>query len=114
MNNKDNSSEIKKIIKYVMIPSFLYFGSIFLLSLISVVIGHGVFIGVVLHNFTIVLGLPAAAMLATFIVIIFEDSIIEIEIAIEKLGISIKGKTIKVFLWIMVFLTIAFSINLLR
>lgn len=67
----DDNLKMRRIKNYAVTPLLLYLGAIFLISLFSVFVGFGVFANVVINNFVLLLGLPAAVALAVALVIIF-------------------------------------------
>jgi hypothetical protein len=66
---------------------------------------------ILLERFAVVVGLPMAALLAVFIVLVFKFS--EGPIEFEGIGFKFKGASGQVILWVMCFVAIAVSIKLL-
>ena len=64
------------------------------------------------EHLVVFLGLPSAFIASAFLVFLFKDQK-EDAIELEALGLKIKGYTNPIVLWVICFLTIVLSINLL-
>jgi hypothetical protein len=71
--NNWNDDDLKRrhIKVFAVTPLLWYLAAIFLISLFSVFVGRGDFANLVIHNFVLLLGLPAAVALAVALVINF-------------------------------------------
>ena len=115
--NNWNDDDLKRrhIKVFAVTPLLLYLAAIFLISLFSVFVGRGDFADLVIHNFVLLLGLPAAVALAVALVIKLLDN--------EPTGrfefllfewFKYAGQATKVMTCVAVILTLAAVLSLFR
>jgi hypothetical protein len=105
------SSVFKAIFAWIVGISFVTLG-IYLFRMVFITGINEEFLEIYETHFTALVGLPAAAFISTFLILLLQ--IVKKEpLEFEMIGIKFKGSSGEIVLWVFVYLSIVVSIKLL-